>query len=339
MNDSAKLGGFKVLKDVVRISLFPPEGLDRFPETLCRTLARNRINLPYLATVRDRDSWGVDLIVDESDEETADRLIQEAFGRIPATRSRSAVISIFPHKRNPEVSGKLLSAFADERVVPDGLASSPSAISVIVQEGSLQKASDALFEPFSFSAYRTPEDWKMAQKGKENLLKEVMASYQEKKPGVYGLEYGAGQELIQLRLEKTDIAPVGSSFKSLDCHGLRLAFLATSPTHEEGKQTLSFCLPSAEGATCKDTMGRLSRGGRIETISPVMTFSMNGPHFGDRYGIIGQLLTAFHEQEIGLLALACTVASITGVVPQEDTEHAIESIRRCFDVPSVTKRE
>ena len=339
MTDSAKLGGFKVLKDVVRISLLSPADVERFPETLCRTLAMNRINLPYLTMVRDRDAWGVVLVVDTADDEKAARLIEKAFGPVRATRSRSAVISIFPHKRNPEISGKLLAAFASEGVEPDGLASSPSAISVIVRERSLHKASDALFEPFSFSAYRTPEDWKMAQKGKEKMFKEVMASYQEKKPGVYGLEYGVGQELVQLRLEKAKIAPVGSSFKSLDCHGLRLAFLATSPSPEKKKETLSFCLPSWGGVTCKDAMSRLSSGVPMETISPVMTFSVNGPHFGDRYGITGQLLTAFIEQGIAPLALACTVASITGVLREEHTDDAIAAIRRCFDVPSVTKRD
>ena len=339
MTDSARLGGFKILKDVVRISLLPPEDMLRFPETLCQALARNRINLPYLTTVRDGNAWGVVLVVDVSDEESSVRLLREGFGRVSASLSRSAVISVFPHKRNPEISGKLLEAFAEEDVEPDGLAISPSAVSVIVGEKSIQKASDALFAPFSFSAYRTPEDWKMAQKGKEKMFKEVMASYQEKKPGVYGLEYGTGQELIQMRLEKAQVAPVGSSFKSLDCHGVRLAFLATGPSREKGKETLSFCLPASEGATCKHALSILSPGVAVETISPVTTFSMNGPHFGDRYGIISQLLTAFFENGVTMLALACTVASITGVVPQEDTELAIETIRKRFDVPSVARRD
>jgi len=42
MSDSTRLGGFKVLKNVVRISLFPPRELADFPLRLCRLLAENR---------------------------------------------------------------------------------------------------------------------------------------------------------------------------------------------------------------------------------------------------------------------------------------------------------
>jgi hypothetical protein len=41
---------------------------------------------------------------------------------------------------------------------------------------------------------------------------------------------------------------------------------------------------------------------------------MNGPHFGDRYGIVRDLLTALETAGIDLLGLSCTIASITGIV-------------------------
>jgi hypothetical protein len=66
---------------------------------------------------------------------------------------------------------------------------------------------------------------------------------------------------------------------------------------------------------------------------------MNGPHFGDRYGIASELLTVFENSRIDLLGLCCTIASITGVVHSHQLETTIQSIQSCFEVPSVIKKD
>jgi len=73
-------------------------------------------------------------------------------------------------------------------------------------------------------------------------------------------------------------------------------------------------------------------------ISPVATFSMNGPHFGDRYGIASELLNAFEGNSVHLLGLNCTIASITGVVPAEQIDSTIQAIQTCFEVPSMMNK-
>jgi hypothetical protein len=65
---------------------------------------------------------------------------------------------------------------------------------------------------------------------------------------------------------------------------------------------------------------------------------MNGPHFGDRYGIVSEILSNFNVKKIELLGLSCTIASITGVVPSSRTEAAIQAIQDCFEVPAVYKK-
>jgi aspartokinase len=339
MTDSTRLGGFKVLKNVVRISLFPPRELARFPLRLCSLLAENRINLPYLTILCDSGSWSVNIIVDVSDLEKTTSLVKATFGQVPIAHSKSAILSVFPHRRNPEISGRLFEAFDQQGLDPDAFANSPSTISVVVREELLQSASNALFEPFSFSAYRTPEDWKLAQKGKEELYKEVVASYQEKKPGIYGLEYQDGQELIRLRIDRAGMAKVGSSFKGFARLGLNLTFLATSSVQDGLKENLSFCLPHSEGVTYRGAIRRIAPELDIDTLSPVTTFSMNGPHFGDRYGIVSELLAALEQFQIRLLALSCTVASITGVVHQDQSQLALRAIQESFEVPSITKKD
>ena len=65
---------------------------------------------------------------------------------------------------------------------------------------------------------------------------------------------------------------------------------------------------------------------------------MNGPHFGDRYGIISELLTSLDTAGIDLLGLSCTIASITGVVHIRQLESALQAIQTCFEVPVLTKK-
>jgi glycine cleavage system regulatory protein len=66
---------------------------------------------------------------------------------------------------------------------------------------------------------------------------------------------------------------------------------------------------------------------------------VNGPHFGDRYGIVSELCESLGSRQVDLLALSCTIASITGVVPRCHYESALEAIQERFEVPSVTRRE
>jgi aspartokinase len=339
MTSAPRLGGFKILKDVTRIAVVSPTADADFPATLCRAIAQEKVNLPYLTIVFHDHSWGLNVIVEAFNGERVSKTIKKNFGRIFSSDSKSAVLSIFPHKKNPDITGRLFEAFDQEGLEPDALGNSPSAISVIIKEELIAKASDALFEPFSFGPYRTPADWKLAQKGKEALYKEVVASYQEKRPKVYGLEYYEGQDLVQIRLDRKNMSHVGTSFRGFARLGLDLSFVATSPSEEMGKEILAFCLPSTESQSYTRIIGRIAPEIKVETTSPVVILSMNGPHFGDRYGIASEVLSALNNHRVDLLGLSCTIASITGVFPSHQFEPAIRAIQDCFDVPSITKKD
>jgi len=51
------------------------------------------------------------------------------------------------------------------------------------------------------------------------------------------------------------------------------------------------------------------------------------------------LMESLVLRQVDLLALSCTIASITGVVPRHQFEPTLEAIQESFEVPSVTKRE
>jgi aspartokinase len=338
MRSSTRLGGFKILKDVVWFSLVLAEKTEHFPAEFFRVIAEEKINLPYVTCIHDSHSWGLNITVDNTDQKRTSTLIEETFGKTFTHHPKSVILSVFPHKKNPEVTGSLFEAFGQKGVEPVAFTNSPSAISVVLKEQVLNRASDALFGPFSFSAYRTPADWKLAQKGKEQLYKEVVASYQEQRPKVYGLEYQDGQVLLRVRLNNRNIGHFGTSFKEFARLGLYLTFLATSPCQEEGEEKVVLCLPVTENHSHSKIINEIAPELGSGSMSPVATFSMNGPHFGDRYGIVSELLISFEKSGVDLLALSCTIASITGVVPSPHLSSAIQTVQGCFDVPSVIKK-
>jgi len=333
-----KLGGFKVLKNVARISLVSPREIRDFPSRVFCSIADEKINLPYATCVLDDRAWGLNIVVESGDAERAAAVLEATLDIKSTVQSGSAILSLFPHKKNPEITAALFEAFSREGVPTEATANSPSAISVVLDEKVLEKASSALFGPFRFSAYRTPSDWKLAQKGKEQLYKEVVASYQEKRPKVYGLEYQDRQAFLQVKLERYGIGSFGHSFKRFARLGLNLAFLITSPCLEGEKEAISFCLPDSGEPFCKAMESESASLSDPHCLSPVAAFSMNGPHFGDRYGIVSELLMALEAGHVDLLGLSCTIASITGVVPSSQLTRAIASIRERFDIPSIIER-
>ena len=339
MADPQKLGGFKVLKEATLIAADPFELAERLPLALFRVLAKQEINLAYVTCVLENQvNWRVNMVVDFKSTRTACRLLAETLGKRPKPQPSTAILSIFPHRKKPAITGALFKAFSREGIHPGAMAHSPSAISAVVKEQDLLKASSSLFGPFAFGAYRTPADWKMAQEGKEKLYKEVVATYQEKYPKVYGLEYQECQELLHITLESSDVDAIGTAFEEISQNGLDLTFLVASRSQDTAS-TMDLCLPLTKRGSNKEKIAQSLHPSQIGVQDPVGTFSMNGPHFGDRYGIVRDLLNAFETAGIDLLGLSCTIASVTGVVPSSQLSRAIEAIQNCFVVPSILKTE
>jgi aspartokinase len=336
---SNRLGGFKVLKGLTRFSvIYTLEG-HRSDALLYRRLSEKRINLPFLVLENQGGSGGLQMVVETPDALRTSLTLEEISVQANHASGKKAILSLFPHRNDPHIAGALLQALGKKDIPFDGLAHSQSAISVVLDESALNRAASALFEPFRFGAYRTPADWKLAQKGKEALHKEVVATYQEQKPKVYGLEWLEGLTLLQVVFESSYEGAVGLIFEGLAELGFHLTFLITSPPRAEGEARMAFCVHQAlEKDVISLTQRWLPDAVTIETPS-VALFSMNGPHFGDRYGLVDELITAFRKAGVDLLALSCSIASMAGVVPSGQIQRATHAIRDRFEVPSVIKKE
>ena len=230
----ARLGGFKILKDIRWTSVVSPMGGKGFAGDVCRRFSEEKINLPLLACGRADIIPAVRFAVEAAYAEKALSILKARFPDAIFEQKDARVLSVFPHRNDPEIVGAILRILVQKEIFPLGLINSPSAISIVLDSEQLDRTAAALFEPFRFSAYQTPADWKLAQKGKEQLFKEVIASYQEKKPKVYALEWYGNQVLVQARLSFTDLAVVAEAFTEQSPPKTFLTFFALSSRLRNG---------------------------------------------------------------------------------------------------------
>jgi aspartokinase len=326
MSSQTRLNGSKVLKGAAAFALLLNPEKSGAPLQLSKAIAEAEINLPYVTLTRDKESWVVTLAVEGADKSRMHSLLKESpLGELLWTDQNCMILSLFPHQSNPRVPAMLFEAFGSMGIMVEGAANSPSALSLILSQDLLDKISALLFDVFQFSTYSTPEEWKEAQKGKEVLYKEVVASYQEKHPKVYGLNCFENQGFVIDYVEDPTLRPISGIMDRASDKNLRLSLFTSCPSKDKSRTQVNYCLP----------IHSLNNGSAASADIAAAVFSMNGPHFGDRYGITSELLAAFNKKEIEILALNCTVASITGAIKATDIDPAIEAIQGCFEVPTV----
>ena len=326
------------MDDVVRISMGFKHSPGFPPSRIINLISRERINIIYLSYVQKESNCYLTLAISSRDKHFLSHIIKSWPDHSLYDCAEGVILSVFPHRKKPEIVGSLLEIFGREKIEVKALTNSPSAISVILDRPLLNKASQALFEPFTFSSYRSPADWKLAQKGKEALYREVVASYQEQRPKVYGLEYHDQQEFIRLGVNSGSAAKIGRAFRIYADLNLFLTFLSITPRDENGGGLTAFCFPAHDPPSSLETLKKTGLKTDLSAIDPVTVFSMNGPHFGDRYGIAGEIMESLESGQIELLGLNCTISSVTGVVSSHHFEPALTLIRSRFEVPSITRK-
>ena len=335
MSPSARLGGFKILNDVVWVTIARPGSLQDFPASLCRVLADKKINMNFFTCGMGHGGWGINLVVQPCHADEVFKYAGNRFSDINISTIDGAVLSLFPHKCDPGIASSLFVVLEESGLSDFALANSYSAISALFDNRETEKVATRLFKPFCFSAFRTPSDWRLSQKGKEALYKEVVASYQERKPKVYVLQWQEDLELVHLKLDSGKNEAIRSLLTSLDKPGIPLSFLITLPSVDLSQNSLLLCLPKAKKHSYETILASLPEETIVSRDSHVAHFSMNGPHFGDRYGIASDLLEALFDAGIDLMGLSCSVASISGIVSSSKIGRCLRIIQECFEVPSL----
>jgi aspartokinase len=332
------VGGIKVVEGGAFVAISSPSGKDYLRGGICLPLAQQRINITLLTHMTGGGELNSASVIctdikagatSYSLAKASYRSIQDVIRLHPGT----CIVSIYPYNRRPEIVGNFLRALARAKVLTYAVASSRSSISAVMSLDAKEKAIRQLFKDFYFSSYASAAEFFAAQPPPEELVKQVVAVYQESVIKIYYLEELPDQDIWSLSvpsvmaLERFGEALL--ALKNIECpipfflavwllgkKELLFSFSTSSHHADEVRRLLKFSLP----------------GINLRRQRQVAAIFLHGPHFGDRYGIASTLLEALDQAKVSLLAISCSVSTISAMVKKKDLESAMEILTRTFEI-------
>jgi hypothetical protein len=167
----------------------------------------------------------------------------------------------------------------------------------------------------------------------------VVATYQEKIIKVYWIVPQPDLDLWGMNISSTDIlAGFADALLDLASLGLKVPFLVALPGLGSQEFLLSFSTagpqaPEDRGADLRRLLKRRVPDLRPMRLTPVAGIFLHGPHFGDRYGIAHILTEALEKAHISLLALSCTISTISLIIRQSEMAAAQLVLTNTFAAP------
>ena len=327
-----QLGGIKILEG----RSYAGWACDRSANALadiCSHMGAERINLNQVTHIADdgRGLSSTSLCTESAGSFTSYFFIKLDTGIDPRLRRDTTILSVFPHDRRPLVMGALLELMGREDMHPIGIASSPSAASVVVPSEHMKATIDGIFSAFEFPSYGSPLKWETAYVGKEQLFKDVVGSYEEEDIKVYAVLDQSGLDLWTLVLNREELMRMGPALRQIDALDIKMPFLLADCIHPE-EVVLSFCLPGAQREGVGKALDAHVPDG-VRSLRDAAGIFFHGPHFGDRYRIAGTLTDSMKAAGIQPLALSCAVHSISLILGAQDLPAGLEAINTKFHVP------
>jgi aspartokinase len=212
------------------------------------------------------------------------------------------------------------------------MASSPSAMSVVVSSQDTKQTIDNIFSVFEFPTYRSPLDWQAAYLGREDIFKNVVGSYEEQALKVYAVLDVPDLDNWTLILNRIEMKQMGAALKKLDDLGTKMPFLVAHCDRPQ-QVVLSFCFSSSHR---QDVIKALDEHAphAARSFHDAAGIFLHGPHFGDRYRIASALTDSLQAAGIRPLALSCAVHSISVVLKAQDLCSGLQAIRTQFHIPT-----
>jgi aspartokinase len=332
-----RLGGIKAFERRAYLTSLCRRGEDALGD-ICSRLAADRINLSLLTHISDKGAReAITAACTEGIEGFSGYIHWKASHdqcSVGKLLTDISVISIFPHDQKLNVTGSLMTVLAEKGIRPYGLASSPSAMTVLVASSDFEDAIYGLFEVFEFPTYSSPLDWHAAYRGQEELFSEIVCSYQEKIIKVYNFTHQSDLDLWTMALPLKYLGSLGTALLELNGLALRMPFLVSKSSPDDESIYFAFCFAVGYRDEVKQAFERNLPGLDLSCLGPVSVVLLHGPHFGDRYGIAHAFLQALQNAGIVPLALSCAVSSISVVIQGNDANQTIEALTSSFQIPS-----
>jgi aspartokinase len=162
---------------------------------------------------------------------------------------------------------------------------------------------------------------------------ETKAAYHESRIKTYGFQRTAGLSLVKITVRSGDLEALGEAFYRLGEEevGFLLVF------SQRRGQTLEVCLVvTAQWArVIEKRMGEFL-GGADDAVQPGVPAEMvffQGPHFGDRHGILEAAVKGLAARRVKVTAAVCSGSCIYLVLPEGKSEAAVAALSEVFEIP------
>lgn len=300
-----KAAGLRLRTGLWLLSLYHPQPS---PTRLLGALAAAGMNLPVVCWQPDGN--GLFAVLESERLDEAEGLARSVGARIVFSRGPVAALSCFPLDRAGLMMPTALAALAAAGVKPWALATSLSALIMLVHEDAAQGGIEALTgalnpPPGSCPANEAVSVTQLAP-GAPRPAGETVAMYAEHPVRCYGLSVLPGYVLSCGEAPRPAAAgpgrPAGFAFALDGADGLRFT-LCMRPG------------PGCDGA-------------------PASLIHLQGPHYGDRWGIAHAACRGLDEAGVRPLAAAGAAHSFFLAVSPEEADNALTGLARYFCGPA-----
>ena len=167
---------------------------------------------------------------------------------------------------------------------------------------------------------------------------ETIAVYWEPIIRTYGFNLAEALYLCQIGVAPDKLAAWGQALQSIADSGPAFRLVWAQSGHGDQVKFFLLCDDNHWSRVHPFLAHHKHLGTLEEVSSPLMVdlLFFQGPHYGDRYGVLDFTLTPLVEAQVPLLAITCSVATIYLVLPSGWGEQAKRLLSACFEIPRRT---
>jgi len=164
---------------------------------------------------------------------------------------------------------------------------------------------------------------------------ETVAMYWEPQIKTYGFQVKKNLALYEYALSADLSAQWGRFVGSVEDSRNRFHLLCAQMNASGGLELLLLCDPKLGASLACDIETEMpqSTGCRCRVTAPVELLFFQGPHYGDRYGIVDFMLQALGDNAESILATACSCASVYLVLSNGCAEKIRAVLAEAFSIP------
>jgi aspartokinase len=168
---------------------------------------------------------------------------------------------------------------------------------------------------------------------------ETKAAYWESRIKTYGFQRVKDLSLFEIAVDGTAIDSLGQVFCRLGDAGVGFHLVSSRPS-SRGLEIL-LLVPAQWTKVIEEHMQEFVAGNEKakELASPAEVVFFQGPHFGDRPGIVDTTLQALTARGVKMRAMACAGSCIYIVLPEGRSEEALLALSEVFEIPRASSQK